>query len=69
MTLADAIIKLQTLHLKEVVKIEFEDGSGNNFNYRLKGENKDRFFNFKAQVTTNNFVGQFMEAKKIMDKW
>ena len=53
MTLAEAIIKLQTLHTKEVVKIEFEDGSGNSFNYRLKGENKDRYFNFKTQVTSN----------------
>lgn len=70
MTLQDAINLIEIKHFEKVVKIEFEDGSGHKFNYRLKGESKDRFINIKEKFAdVNEFVKQFMEAKKIMDKW
>jgi len=67
MTLAQALDKIEKKHLLPVQMIEFEDGSGYKFNYRLTGEQNNRFISFQPKV--NEFVGRFMEAKKIMDKW
>jgi hypothetical protein len=67
MTLEQAIKVIEGQYQKKVVMIEIEDGSGYKFNYRLSGEQKNRFISIKPQ--TNEFVGRFMEAKKIMDKW
>lgn len=70
MTLAQAITEIEKRHFSyqlPIQMIEFEDGSGMKFNYRLKSEQKNRFISF--QPKTNEFVGRFMEAKKIMDKW
>jgi hypothetical protein len=40
MTLIEAIQKLETKHLLKVTMIEYEDGSGNKFNYKLANGNK-----------------------------
>lgn len=52
MTLTEAIDIIQHVHAtwfshKEIVMIEYEDGSGWNFNYRLKFDEQDRFINLK----------------------
>jgi len=65
MELKEAIKMIENHNNEKVVMIEFEDGSGYKFNYRLKGESKSRFIDFQ----TNEFFYQFMEAKKIMDNW
>ena len=67
MTLAQALDKIEKKHLLPVQMIEFEDGSGMKFNYRLSGENKNRFISFQPKV--NEFVGRFIQASKIMNKW
>lgn len=45
-TLAYAIECLETALKKSIVFIEYEDGSGTTFNYRLEGEGKNRFVRF-----------------------
>ena len=45
-TLAYAIEILEKASNKSVVFIEYEDGSGTTFNYRLEGEGKNRFVRF-----------------------
>ena len=67
MTLEQAIKVIESQYQKKVAMIEFEDGSGYKFNYRLMGEQKNRFISIQPQ--TNEFVGRFMAAKTIMDKW
>jgi len=67
MTLEQAIKLIESQYQKKVAMIEFEDGSGYKFNYRLMGEQKNRFISIQPQ--TNEFVGRFMAAKTIMDKW
>ena len=69
MKLTDAITMIQSLHLDKIVMIEFEDGSGYKFNYRLSGEDKNRFINLKEKFVTNEFVKQYVEVEKIMNKW
>lgn len=48
-TLAYAIECLETALKKSVVFIEYEDGSGKTFNYRLEGDTKNRFVRFGLQ--------------------
>lgn len=44
MQLIRAIMEINKIFPGEkIMKIEFEDGSGYNFNFRLFGEQKDRF--------------------------
>lgn len=70
MTLTMAISKLEKMFpTQSVSMIEFEDGSGSKFNYRLSRETKNRFIDFTQHIDTNEFFQRFMEAKKIMDKW
>lgn len=48
MTLDQAIKEISKQHFSfqlPIQMIEFEDGSGTKFNYRLKGETKNRFVN------------------------
>lgn len=45
-TLAYAVEILETASKKPVIFIEYEDGSGKTFNYRLAGETKNRFVRF-----------------------
>lgn len=45
-TLAYAIECLEKALKKSIVFIEYEDGSGKTFNYRLEGEIKNRFVRF-----------------------
>jgi hypothetical protein len=42
-TLIEAITMIELFGGKQVVFIEYEDGSGTKFNYRLKGETQQRF--------------------------
>ena len=69
MILTDAIKMIQSLHLDKIVMIEFEDGSGHKFNYKLSSEDKKRFINLKDKIVTNGFVQQYEEVAKIMNKW
>jgi len=67
MTLIQAIQTIEKQCYKfqlPVQKIEYEDGSGFKFIYRLNGEKKDRFVDY----SNNEFVKTFWAAKKIMDK-
>jgi len=68
MTLIQAIKQIEKQHYSfqlPIQKIEYEDGSGFKFIYRLKGEAKDRFVDY----SNDEFVKTFWAAKKIMDKW
>lgn len=47
MKLEQAISMLQDIFRQDVIHISFEDGSGYKFNYRLKGQTKNHFINFK----------------------
>lgn len=67
MTLEQAIKEIEVRFQRKVAMIEFEDGSGYKFNFRLANERENRYINLKP--ATNEFVGRFMAAKKIMDKW
>jgi hypothetical protein len=63
MTLQEAIKEIEKQHFAfqlPIQMIEFEDGSGFKFNYRLKGENKNRFIDLK-----NDFVHTFISADKL----
>lgn len=53
MTTARLIQAIETIKCftgNDVVKIEFEDGSGNNFNYRCFGDKQDKFINYSTMV-------------------
>jgi hypothetical protein len=68
MTLQQAITEIEKVHFAyqlPIVMIEFEDGSGYKFNYRLKNEQKNRFIDLKS----NEFTDRFYQAIKIIDKW
>lgn len=66
MTLQNAINEIESrFPLRKVVMIEYEDGSGKKFNYRLNGDSKNRFIN----LTNNEFVERYYQAEKIMSKW
>jgi hypothetical protein len=61
MTLQQAITEIEKRHFAyqlPLQMIEFEDGSGYKFNYRLKGENNNRFIDLK-----NDFVNTFLSEK------
>ena len=50
MTLEQAIKQIEKKHYSfqlPIQMIEFEDGSGTKFNYRLKGETKNRFIHLQ----------------------
>lgn len=50
MTLEQAIKQIEKQHFAfqlPIQMIEFEDGSGTKFNYRLKGETKNRFIHLQ----------------------
>lgn len=47
MKLWQAIQIIEAMYKKAVTMIEFEDGSGNTFNFRLVGERKTQFINLK----------------------
>lgn len=50
MTLQEAIKEISKQHFSfqlPIQMIEFEDGSGRKFNYRLNGETKNRFIHIK----------------------
>ena len=66
MTLAQALDKIEKKHLLPVQMIEFEDGSGLKFNYRLSGEKENRFISFQP---INEFLGFYSEVKKIVNKF
>ena len=71
MTLEQAIKEISAKHFSHqlpIQMVEFEDGSGYKFNYRLKGEQKNRYISL-CPTNSNKFVEQFAAAKKIMDKW
>jgi len=38
---------IEAMYKKAVTMIEFEDGSGHKFNFRLESENQMRFINLK----------------------
>jgi hypothetical protein len=48
--LIEGLRGIERLYEKEIVMIEFEDGSGNNFNYRLIGENHNRFIDYRTII-------------------
>lgn len=51
--LIDGIRAIQRVHPNDqIVMIEFEDGSGNNFNYELASERKRRFISWETIVET-----------------
>lgn len=47
MKLYQAAHIIENIFKKELEYIEFEDGSGVKFNYRLKGERQNNFINLK----------------------
>jgi hypothetical protein len=49
-TLIEAIRSIEFQGGKQVEFIEYEDGSGVKFNYRLKGETQQRFVDFSNMV-------------------
>lgn len=68
LTLLEALIKIQTRFPNtQVTMIEFEDGSGTKFNYRLAGIDKNHFINFAN--SKNESAQRVEEAAKIMAKW
>jgi hypothetical protein len=50
MTLIEAIQKLETKHQSKVTMIEYEDGSGNKFNYKLANGNKSFFADLTQEI-------------------
>jgi hypothetical protein len=45
---------IQAIYKTEVVMIEYEDGSGHKFNFRLKGQAGKQFINLKNIKYGNN---------------
>ena len=53
MTLQQAITEIEKRHFAyqlPILMIEFEDGSGLKFNYRLSSEKQNRFISFEPKV-------------------
>lgn len=64
MTLKEAIDNLEAYYPNnKVAMIEYEDGSGNKFNYRLFNESKNRFIDFSKE---NNFVWNYIKLQKVL---
>lgn len=73
MTLIEALIQIEKYHFTfqlPIQMIEFEDGSGTKFNYRLNGETKNRYIDLSKPEKQNlEWVKQWEVAAKIMEKW
>ena len=65
MTLAQAIEVLESKHQKQLAMVEFEDGSGYKFNYRISGEQKNRFIDLWA----DDYFKQYQQVIQIIGKW
>ena len=50
-TLITAAILIAQMVKKPIVSIEFEDGSGVNFNFKVRGSNKWSFINLEKELT------------------
>lgn len=55
MTLQQAITEIEKIHQSKIQMIEFEDGSGYKFNYRLFGDTKNKFINLKINKVIQKF--------------
>ena len=73
MDLISALIQIEKYHFYAqlpIQMIEFEDGSGTKFNYRLKGEQKNRFIDLSKPEKQNlEWIKQWEVAAKIMEKF
>jgi len=65
MTLANAIEVLESKHQAKLSMIEIEDGSGYKFNYRILGEQKNRFIDLWA----DEYLKQYQQVMDIVGKW
>ena len=65
MTLANAIEVLESKHQKPLAMVEFEDGSGYKFNYRLMGEQKNKFID----LWVDDYFKQYQQVADIIGKW
>ena len=65
MTLSQAVEVLESKHQAKLGMIEFEDGSGYKFNYRLLGESKNRFIDLWADA----YLKQYQQVMNIVGKW
>jgi hypothetical protein len=65
MTLANAIEVLESKHQAKLSMIEIEDGSGYKFNYRILGEQKNRFIDLWADA----YLKQYQQVMDIVGKW
>jgi hypothetical protein len=73
MDLISALIQIEKYHFHyqlPIQMIEFEDGSQTKFNYRLKGEQKNRFIDLSKPEKQNlEWIKQWEVAAKIMEKF
>jgi len=60
MELYQAAQIIQSIFKQKVVLIEFEDGSGVKFNYRLKGQSGRSFINLKNIIYKDNSVSNIV---------
>jgi hypothetical protein len=65
MTLLQAVNVLEAKHQAKLAMIEFEDGSGYKFNYRIMGEQKNKFIDLWA----DDFLKQYQQVEQIIGKW
>ena len=65
MTLAQAIEVLESKHQAKIQMIEIEDGSGYKFNYRLMGEQKNKFIDLWA----DDYFKQYQQVLQVIGKW
>jgi hypothetical protein len=65
MTLSQAIQVLEAKHQEKLAMIEIEDGSGYKFNYRILGEQKNKFIDLWA----DDFLKQYQQVEQIIGKW
>jgi hypothetical protein len=65
MTLTQALALLEAKHKAKLSMIEFEDGSGYKFNYRIFGEDKNKFIDLWA----DDFLKQYQQVEQIIGKW
>ena len=65
MTLAQAIEVLESKHQAKIGMIEFEDGSGYKFNYRILGEQKNKFIDLWA----DDYFKQYQQVLQVIGKW
>jgi hypothetical protein len=65
MTLTQAVEVLEAKFQKKLGMIEIEDGSGYKFNYRILGEQKNKFIDLWA----DDFLKQYQQVMNIVGKW